>query len=170
MDSDCPISRNYGYNGVKCELAENPFFLLLSKTLSNGGRDDRVNFSNFFLIFFAVFLVFLLGLHRCPTANLIDGMEPRWHFSKKRVFVLQTRADSMGSKWLRALFSFFNVNFKQKPFECTLLELPGTKYGFSAPFWIQKSFSKNRKKSKKKSIPKKTSRRIFGGECDFLGV
>ena len=53
----------------------------------------------------------------------------------------------MGSKWSRKFFSFLKLNYKQKPFERTLLELLGTKYGCSAPFWSETSFSKNWKKS-----------------------
>ena len=51
----------------------------------------------------------------------------------------------MGSKWSRKFFSFLKLNYKQKPFERTLLGLLGTKYGCSAPFWSETSFSKNRK-------------------------
>ena len=73
-----PNIAKLGLYRVKRELAENALFLLLLKTLSTGGSYDRTIFSNYvFWIFFAFFPLSLLGLPRCPMANLIDDMEPR---------------------------------------------------------------------------------------------
>ena len=66
-------------------------------------------------------------------------------------------ADWVGSKWSRKFFSFFKLNNKQKPFERTLLELLGTKYGFSAPLKLNKFFEK----SKKIDLRKVFLQRIF---------
>ena len=64
-------------------------------------------------------------------------------------------ADWVGSKWSRNFFFFFRLHFEQKRFERTLLELLGTKYGFSAPFWSETKFSKNWQNRRKKSAQKK---------------
>ena len=39
-----------------------------------------------------------------------------------------------GLKMFEMFFTFLKLNYKQKPFERTFLELMGTKYGYSARF------------------------------------
>ena len=65
-------------------------------------------------------------------------------------------ANWVGSKWSRIFFLFFKLNNKQKTFERILLELLGTKYGFSAPFWSETKFSKIEKIEEKIDLRRKT--------------
>ena len=132
----CSISRNNVPTVVKRELAENPSFSCLYKTLWTVGSSNRGTLSKFFKIFFAFFFsLFSLHLHRAHEANLVCDMELKWYFSKKTCFCAPNKGGFDGIKISTNIFSFFKVTYKQKPFKRTLLELLGTKHGFSAPFW-----------------------------------
>ena len=47
----------------------------------------------------------------------------------------QSWADWVGSKRWNAFFSVFKLNYGKKPFECTVLQLRGTKCGSYKQFW-----------------------------------
>ena len=55
-------------------------------------------------------------------------------FLEKTCFCALNKGGFDGLKIVANFFSFLKLNCKQKPFERTLLELLGTKYGCSAPF------------------------------------
>ena len=55
-------------------------------------------------------------------------------FLEKTCFCALNKGGFDGFKMVAKIFSFLKLNYKQKPFERTLLELLGTKYGCFAPF------------------------------------
>ena len=61
-------------------------------------------------------------------------MEPIWVILEKTCFCALNKGGFDGFKMVAKYFSFFKLNYKQKPCERTLLVLLGTKYGCSAPF------------------------------------
>ena len=61
-------------------------------------------------------------------------MEPIWDFLKKTCFCALNKGGFDGFKMVAKNFLILKLNCKQKPFEHTILELLGTKYGRPAPF------------------------------------
>ena len=78
------------------------------------------------------------------SSHLIRGcvLEDSWYRlcmwakkSPKRPYFNSIMSGFGGFKTMKRLFSFFKLNYGKKPFECTVLQLRGTKCGSYKQFW-----------------------------------
>ena len=68
-----------------------------------------------------------------PDLSLIPT-KSFWNFGKTR-FCAPNKCIFDGEKMIAKIWFFLKWKYKQKPIKRTLLQLLGTKCGFSAPFW-----------------------------------